>query len=145
MDNKDFDLSAIEALDDAKMEVIANGGGTGWFWTFAGPGHERTIAQSNRLSRETLARDRLKEQAQTNNKKWKAPEVSPEERLADNVRYVLDRLLGWSDIKMKGEAYPYSEENARKILMDPKMATLRNQSIEFLNDDSSFTQRSATS
>lgn len=140
-----LDIDNINAVDQAEMTVVYNGQPLDWTWTFAGPGHEKTIAQNNRIAREQLARDRLKEQAATNGKRWKAPEVTPEERRADNVRYVLERLLGWSPVTMAGADYPFSEENARKVLSDPKKAWLYQQALEFLQDDNSFTGRSATS
>lgn len=142
-DKKVFDLDALDATDEGYMAVIANGKPTTWLWTFCGPGHPRAIAQSNRVAREQLTRNRQKEQAQANGRKWKAPEQSPEELLQDNVNFVMERLLGWSDVTMGGEPYPFSDENARKLLMDPKKGALLQQAIEFIIDDNSFTQRSA--
>ena len=106
-------------------------------------GHPNAAAQSNRVARESLAKARAKEQAQTNGKKWKAPAQSPDELLEDNVSFVLERLLGWSDITMNGEPYPFSHENARKLLMDRRKGALLAQAIEFILDENSFTKRSA--
>lgn len=138
-----FDLSDLDAADEAQMEVMAGGKPTGWMWTFAGPGHPKAAEQSARVSREQLARNRLKEQAQVNGKKWKAQEQTPDELLEDNADFVLERLLGWSDITLNGEPYPFSHDNARKILMDRKKPALLQQAVEFILDDISFTQRSA--
>lgn len=138
-------LDNLSTVDQAQMTVIFGGQPLDWKWTFAGPGHEKTIAQNNRIARETIARDRVKEQAQTNGKKWIPPEVTPDERRADNVRYVLERLLGWTPVTMSGEDYPFSEENARKVLADPNKAWLYQQALEFLHGDNSFIARSATS
>ena len=145
MDSKSFDLAALDAADEARMEVIVNGRGTGWVWTFAGPGHPRAVEQSNRLARDELQRQRLKEQAQANAKKWKAPERTPDELLDENVAFVLERLLGWSDITDKGAPFPFTPENARTMLMDRRKRSLLQQAMEFILDDSSFTGPSARS
>lgn len=138
-----LDLMALDAVDESDMKVMAGDKPTSWVWTFCGPGHPRAIAQKERISRETLARMRSQEQAQVNRKKWKAPETSTEELQEDNVNYVLERLLRWNPVTLAGQPYPYSPENARALLMDPKKGALLQQAIEFINNDNSFTQRSA--
>lgn len=138
----DFDIDAINSEMEAEMYVMAGGQVTDWAWRFAGPAHERAVAQNNRVSREQLTKRRLQEQAQVNNKKWKAPEQTPDELLQDNVNFVCERLLGWSEVKMAGEPYPFSEENARKLLSDRRKGALLQQAIEFILDDNSFMQRS---
>ena len=137
-----MDLSELDSADESTMTVMAGGKSTDWQWTFAGPGHPNAVAQSNRVSREALQRQRLFQQAQANTKKYKAPEQTPDELLEDNVAFVLERLLGWSPITMGGEDFPFTQENARKILMDRRKGALLQQAIEFLLDDNSFTPRS---
>lgn len=141
----DFDLSQLDAIDEAVMEVRRpDGSDTGWRWTFAGPGHPKSIEQSNRIAKERLRREAAKEQAVTNGKKWKAEDETIDEALARNVRIVTDRLLGWSSIQMGGKDFPFSTENATTLLMDRRKGSLLIQALEFLGDESSFTQRSAT-
>lgn len=141
-----FDISELEAEDTAEMAVVgAQGKVSTWIWTFAGPGHPRTIAQSNRIAREELHKKRLKEQARANAKKWKEPEQSPDEVLAENIEYVMERLLGWSETSFKGEAFPFNEDNARKLLADRKYGALLQQSVDFLLDDASFMKTLAKS
>jgi hypothetical protein len=142
---KTLDLADFDSIDQTEMNVVAGGQATGWMWTFAGPGHPNAAAQSNRVARESLAKARAKEQAQTNGRKWKAPEQSPDELLEDNVNFVLERLLDWSgDIPtVNGEPYQFSHENARKLLMDRRKGALLQQAIEFILDENSFTKRSA--
>lgn len=137
-----FDLSELDAVDEATMEVLANGRPTGWIWTFAGPGHPKTIELSNRFARDRLRREKEQEQAQVNGKKWKAPEESPDEVLTRNVGLVVARLLGWSPIQMGGKDYPFTPENAQAILMDRRKGTLLVQAMEFLGEEQSFTKRS---
>jgi hypothetical protein len=139
-----FDLSDLDAADESTMTVVVNGAPIDWTWTFAGPGHPRSIEQSNRLSRERLAIERQQEQARVNGRKWRAPDETPDEVLTKNVNFVLERLLGWSPITMNGEPYPFSVENARKLLSDRRKSTLLIQSLEFLADEASFTKRSAS-
>lgn len=140
-----FDLAELDSADEAEMVVHANGRATDWRWIFAGPGHPRAVDQSNRVAREELQKRRLKEQAQANARKWKAPDQSPEEMIEDNVRFVLERLLRWSPVTMGGQDYPYSQENARALLLDRKKGALLQQAIEFLLEDNSFTVPSAKS
>lgn len=140
----DVDLASFDAADEAEMTVTHNGKLTTWVWTFAGPGHEKAIAQANRLSRDRLHEDAEKEQARVNGKKWKADPDLPDEVRAKNVAYVVDRLLRWSPIKLNGEVVPFSPEAATKILRDPRKLELLTQAIEFLGENKSFTKRSAT-
>lgn len=137
-----FDIDSLDAAEEGQMTVMANGQATDWVWRFAGPAHEKTLAQSARVSRDQLTRRRQQEQAQVNGKKWKAPEETPDEVLKNNVDFVIERLLGWSPVKLSGQDYPFSEENARKLLMDRKKGALLQQAIEFILDDNSFTLRS---
>ena len=138
-----FDLSDLDAADEAQMEVLSGGKPTGWMWTFAGPGHPKAAEQNARVSREQLQRNRMKEQAQVNGKKWKAAEQTPDELLNDNANFVMERLLGWSEITLNGEPFPFTRENAFKILTDRKKPGLLQQSVEFILEDNSFTKRSA--
>jgi hypothetical protein len=137
-----FDLSDLDSADEAVMEVLANGKPTGWTWTFAGPGHPKTIELSNRFARDRLRREKEQEQAQVNGKKWKAPDESPDEVLDRNVSLVAARLLGWSPIQMNGADYPFTQENAKALLMDRRKGQLLVQALEFLGDEMVFTKRS---
>jgi hypothetical protein len=143
METATLDLADFDTVDEAEMQVMVNGQPSGWTWTFAGPGHPQAAAQSNRVAREQLAKQRAQEQARVNGKKYKAPEQSPDELLEDNVAFVLERLLGWSAITMNGEPFPYSHDNARKLLMDRRKGALLQQAVEFILDENSFTPRSA--
>ena len=140
-----FDLAAADALDESRMEVMLGGKGTDWFWIFAGPGHPKGIAQRNRLAREELSKQRAVQQQQANGKKVKVPDRTLDEITAENIDFVLERLIGWSDATSNGEPFPFSEDNARAVLSDPRKRPILMQSIEFINDDASFMQPSAKS
>jgi hypothetical protein len=139
-----FDLSELDAADTAEMTVMAFGKPTSWVWTFAGPGHPKTIAQSDRYAREAIVTEKLQQQAQVNGKKWKAPEESLEERRARNINHIVERLIGWSPVKMNGQDYPFSDVTARAILADRRKVDVYTQALDFLREENSFTKRSAT-
>jgi hypothetical protein len=141
----EIDISDIDAADEAEMTVTVNGKLTTWIWTFAGPGHPKTIALSNRLSRDRLQREREIERARTNGKQWKPEVETPDEIRAKNVSTVVERLLRWSPAKLDGEILPFSPEAATKLLSDPRKISLLLQALEFLGDDKAFTKRAATS
>lgn len=140
----EIDVSALDAVDEAEMVVTHNDRPTTWKWYFAGPGHARAIAQSERVARESLATAAAKEQARTNGKKWKEPVDSPDEVREKNADFVLERLLRWSPVKLNGEMLPFSPEAAKKLLLDPRKDLLA-QSLEFLGENRSFIKRAATS
>ena len=141
--NSGFDLSMLDAESEAEMEVRIGGKGTGWKLRFAGPGHPKSIQQENRLARENLERRKAQERAQINGKKWKPQDESVEEVVAKNIELIVERLIDWSPVTIDGEPYPFSAENARKVLSDPKKVTILDQCLEFLGDETVFTKRSA--
>lgn len=136
-----FDIDEIDSIDTADMTVYVNGRATTWVWTFAGPGHPKAIELSNRVARERLRREADQEQARVNGKKWKADEETPEDMAKRNADYVVGRLLGWSDVMMGGKPFPFSPDNARALLIDPKKGALALQALEFLGDQKSFMKR----
>lgn len=138
----EIDFGDLDGRDEAEMTVVVGGKPTDWTWTFSGPGHPQTVAQSNRIARDELNKQHLIEQARANGKKFKGERQTPDELLVDNVSYVLERLLRWSPVKLSGADYPFTAENARALLMDRKKGALLQQAVDFLLDDNSFTKRS---
>lgn len=139
----DLSLDSLADAEIATLNMVVGGVPSGWLWQFAGPGHPKYIAQQNRVSRERLHKDKLMEQARVNGKKWVAPEETPDGVRTGNVDYVIERLVGWSPIRIDKQDFPFTEDNARSILSDPKRIGMLTQALEFLSADSSFTQRSA--
>lgn len=153
MNDTGFDLfESLSSDDEATMLVtvpLANGDTATWAWTMASPSHPKAIAQKNRISRESLKKSAEQEQSRVNGRKYKAEVETPEHVDSNNVDFIIERTIGWAtklsngdDVTVGGEPYPYSEENARKLLLSPKMWKLRNQAVDFILDDNSFTKRS---
>lgn len=140
----EFSLDDFAAADTADMVVMVGGRPTSWVWTFAGPAHPKTIEQSNRQARQRLHDDRMRQQAVVNGKKWKAPEETVETIRDRNIDDIVERLLGWSPVKIDGKDVPFSVDEAKKLLSDRARAGLLLQAIEFLADEQSFMQRSGT-
>lgn len=139
-----FDIESLDAIDQADMVVLSDGRPTSWIWTFAGPGHPKTVALANKVSRERLRKEQEQEQARVNGRKWKGDEETPDQLKERNADFIVERLLGWSPVKFGGEPYPFTTENARKLLLDPRKGALAMQALEFLADQRSFTKRSST-
>lgn len=140
----EFGDDDFDAADTATMNVVVKGQPSGWLWTFAGPGHPKTVEQGNRLSRERLRKEHDIEQARVNNRKWKAPEEDVDTVRDRNINWVIERLVGWSPVKIDGKEVPFSPEAARKLLIDPRKVDLLTQALDFLAADNSFTKRSVT-
>lgn len=138
-----FSLDAFEASDTGKMQVLdAAGNPTGWWWEFAGPGHPKTEALSNRLARDRLHKQAQIEQSQVNGRKWKADQEDPSEVRAKNIADLVERLVGWSDVEIGGKPFPFSTEAAIEFLSHPKRIGVLTQAMEFVAAEKSFTPRS---
>jgi len=138
-----FTLAEFDAADTATMEVLIGGKPSGWFWEFAGPGHEKTEAQKARVARERLRKSAEIERAQVNGRKWKPEEDAPETVVARNVADIVERIVGWSTVEIDGKPFPFTPQNATFLLSDPKRVSLLEQASEFLWNEQSFTGRSA--
>lgn len=136
-------MSDLSSAETAEMTVWLNGKETNWKWTWAGPGHPKTVTQRRRMDKERLSLEALQEQARVNNRKYKAPEIDPEQDFANRVTQLVERLVGWSDVTVGGQVLAFSEDKAREILSNPSNVQLYLQSWEFLGADTSFIKRSA--
>ncbi len=142
-----IDLSSIIPTDTAVLEILKPGGleGTGWKITFAGPAHPKAVAWSNEASRKNLRKQQQIEQAQVNGRKFKAEDKDPEEQRRENVSWVVSRITDWTPVRLgPGDAITFSETAATDLLMKPELGFAFAQMVDFLADDRSFTQRSAT-
>lgn len=140
-------VSDIGAAETGEMTVWLNGRPTSWKWIWAGPGHPRTVAQRERDSRKNLNETADLRQKQLNSRKIKIEPPTPGEDLTDGINKLLDRLLGWKDIKINGKVLEFSTETARAILANPANHGpdgIYLQCWQFLGAADSFTKSSAT-
>lgn len=137
-------LSAMRAVDQSDLEILANGEPTGWVITLAGPGHPKTVALHDDVGRRVLHREAQKEQAQVNGRKYKAVETDIGARRRENVADVVARIIDWKGLNDDGAEIKFSADEAVKILLDPALGWAFQQVRDYLDDERSFMRRSAT-
>jgi hypothetical protein len=142
-----FEIEELRATDTDELAIMhpVTGAATSWCWTLAGPAHPQTIAQSDRIARELMRRDSLRNQAIVNRKKWAEPEKTPEDQRRENAEFFADRVLGWTAARINGENYPFTRDNAVKLLLDPAYGRIYAQLSQYFQAEDSFTRRAATS
>ncbi len=126
-DKKPFDIAALAATDEAELEIL----------------DQATIAIDNEQNARFVQREKQKEQAQVNGRKWKGSDETPEELRERSIGYIVARLLRWSDTTMDGKPLPCTPDTARTLLADRRMGLLFDQANGFLLEEKSFTKRSA--
>lgn len=143
----DFDLSAVDAQDEAELAIRhpKTLKPTGWVWTFYGPGHAVTTELSNRVASAALKKAAARRQAQINGKKWKEDEESLEQLRAEQVDGIVTRTKSFSPIKLDGKTIEFSPQAAKDLLLDRRKGWLLEQISEYLRDEANFIQPSATS
>lgn len=142
-------LDSFAAEDTADL-IIRNDAGDEWVWTFAGPGHAKTLALADRLARERLREERDIEQKRVNGKKWQPADETPDERRRKTFAGIAARVIGWSFRPNPKRAKDYdpgipafSEEAVLSVLLDPKLGAITGRVVDFLAEEASFTKRSA--
>lgn len=142
-----FDIGGLDAQDEATLNIKhpKTEEPTGWIWTFYGPGHPITLDLADKVGKEQLRQAREKEQARVNGKKWKADDESIDDLRKRNVDSIVKRTKGFTPIRLDGETIEFSPDAARKLLADPRKSWLFRQVTEYLKEDESFIQPSATS
>jgi hypothetical protein len=121
--------------DTADMPVIPPGGSEQIATvTFAGPAHPASRAQANELHQRSMYRNR-------NGNRPLARSL--EEVEAENVRFVADRIVGWSGISRRGDdgqvaEIPFSRDAAIEMLANPALGWLFGQCLAFISTDSNF-------
>lgn len=143
----DFDIGELDARDEAELAIKhpSTGETTTWVWTFYGPGHPKTVEIANRVSRDALRDLAAQKQARVNGKKWKEEDQSIDQIRADNVDNIVARTKAFTPVNWNGKEITFSAEKAKELLLDRKKGWLFAQIIEFLREDESFIQPSATS
>lgn len=56
----------------------------------------------------------------------------------ENLELTLSMVSGWNIPTLDGQPFPYSEENARKLLTDRRFTIVREQITAFINSDANF-------
>jgi len=140
-----FDLASLAYTDTAEIEVEhpVTGGPIGWTITVTGPSHPVAIALSDETARRVIQDRHRQTAAQINGRKWKPEEETPDGNREQNARYFARRILGWSKIDIQGEDYPFSQENAVKLLVDQRYQWLYRQIATFFAADEGFIKASA--
>jgi len=142
-----FLLDDFDSLLTAEMQVIPPGHlepiGT---ITFAGPGHDQTIAQADRINRRTLQMAAAREQALTSGQTPKATTETPEAIRQRNVEFVADRIVDMSLMVRGADGQPmkmaFSRDVAVALLADRNKGWLFKACLDFLERDTSFMRRS---
>lgn len=141
-----FDLSSLAYQDTSELviEHPVTGQPTGWVWTVVGPAHRISIELSDEAARRVIKDRQRREAAQTNGKKWKPDEETPEGNREQNVEYFARRILSWNHpARLDGESLSFSQENVRKLLADPKYLWLYRQVTGYFTSDEAFIKASA--
>jgi hypothetical protein len=141
-----IDLSNLLPADTATYEVLKPGGieATGWVVTFAGPSHPRAVAWANEAARKGLREAKQIKDAQINGRKFKGDDKEPDDVRRENVQWVTARIVGWDPAPDFGDGpIEFSDKAATDLLIKPEMGWVFSQFVDFLGNDTSFTQRSA--
>lgn len=141
-----FELDDLAATDTGELTIVSpvTGEPTTWVWTLAGPGHPITVAQADKASREALKLEQQRAHAAAAGKKFREPEITLEERKERNARFFADRVLGWTPVTIRGEPYPWSVDNAVKLLLNPAYGRIYGQLAEYFLSETAFTKPSAS-
>jgi hypothetical protein len=142
-----FDLEGLDARDEAELAIRhpTTGESTTWVWTFYGPAHPVTVELANRVSRDALRELAAQKQARVNGKKWKEDVQSADDLQSETIGNIVARTKSFTPIKLGAETIEFSQDAAKRLLMDRKKGWLLAQIVEFLRDDESFMQPSANS
>jgi len=138
-----FSLDDFKLADESDLNIRNPAGQpSGWIWTFAGPGHPRTITADEQQTKRALAIAEDQEKTRVNGKKWKGSGDTVEDVRDRNISYIVARLIRWSDgMTVDGQPFACTPENARTVLLDPSFGFYE-QVNAFLTDERTFTPRS---
>lgn len=150
MSEDHVDLSAAIPLNEGVLHIVVPGTNkrTGWDVTFAGPGHPKTIAQTEEITRSALDKQERIEMAQVNQRKWKGEGKQPADIRRENVEWVVGRIIGWTPVTIKQfspDPIEFSDKVAKDLLAQPYMVPYFIQMTEYLGDQASFIEASAKS
>lgn len=138
-----FSLDDFRLADESDLNLRNSAGQpSGWIWTFAGPGHPKTVAADERQTKRALEIAEEQEKTRVNGRKWKGSGDTVEAVRDRNIAYIVERLLRWSDgMTVDGKPFPCTPDNARSILLNPGLGVYE-QVNTYLTDEKAFTPRS---
>ncbi len=138
-----FSLDDFKLLNEGTLDLKnVRGEPSGWVWTFAGPGHPKTVAADERAAKHALHVINEQEKIRVNGKRYKGSDDTLDDVRDRNIGYMIERLLGWSDgMTVDGQPFVCTPENARSILLNPGLGVYE-QVNGYLTDEKSFTPRS---
>lgn len=147
MPTSDFDISDLDALDEVELSIRhpSTDEPTTWAWTFYGPGHQKTVELANRVSRNALRELQEQKQARLNGKKVKVEDQTLDGLRSETVDHIITRTKTFTPVKLGGETITFSEDAARKLLLDRRKGWLYKQITDHLSADENFIQPSAKS
>ena len=146
MDTAVFDLTSYVYQDTAEFNLPSprDGKPTGWVWTLAGPAHPKTIsAIEAKWRRDQAERDRqTKARIAAAEKGQPDPtfEISVAKIIEQQAQEIAPRVLGFTTFKMQGDAESteYNPDAVLRILIDMRLAWVRNQIARRLESDANF-------
>lgn len=141
------DFSAFIPVDTIEVEIKApDGSPTGWTISLCDSSHPKAQAHLDEQARRRLRREAQIEAAQVNGRKFHSEERTPDESKLDNVRWLVSRVVGWTPVKLgiiSPDLLHFSDENAVRVFMHPKMAFVLSQLLDVIVAEKSFMPRSA--
>lgn len=136
------DISAFLPVEDTILDILAaDGRPTGWKVTLGGPSHPKATAFAEAMSKRSLHKARMIEQAQVNGRKYQAEDRTADEVRRENAQWVISRIVDWTPIKIAGDVIAFSDKAAEDLLIRPDMAWAYVQIVEALNSEKLFTKR----
>lgn len=132
-----MDLSDFEQRDTFEYQLETPAGDKlDVAFTLAGPTHPTREAYAKRVSRRQLREFNRKGKAQL-------PD-DPDDIEHGQVEFACVITLGWRDLSVDGEEFPYSVENARRLYTDRRFAWVRNAVLTAAAEVANFTGAKST-
>jgi hypothetical protein len=131
------DLTDFAPVDDTTIEIKRGDRGTGWFVTIGDLSNPIVQERTHAAAKKALKAKKVADE-----------DRDLEESRRENLGWVIARVLGWTPIKLafiSPDEIEYSQENAIKVLLHPKMAWALAQIINAVADEKSFMKASAES
>jgi hypothetical protein len=92
------------------------------------------LGRNSTTARQTYTRIRDRQMERAN----KGIIANDAEKDRDDVEYLSACTLGWSMTSMDDQPFGFSPENAKRLWGDPRMRTVREQAMAFVQNDGNF-------